>query len=215
MSKCVKTGYELEGPVNIYGNFISENPETSINPNSQYPKIDNTVFVGPFSSIIGNVRIKENVFIGCNSVLRADEGTHFYIGPNSNIQDRVVLHGLKDSQCSVDGKKYSIYIGSRVSITHGVLIHGPAIIGNGTFVGFNSTVFNAIVENNCYINTGAIVTGGVRVGAFKQVPIGAIIDTQEKADGLLEVSKYQQEFAKEVVDVNLELALAYSQKFKK
>jgi hypothetical protein len=92
------------GPTNLYAYFISGNPSTSFNPISRYPNIDTNSFIGPFSSVIGDVRIDKNVFVGCNAVLRADEGTPFYIGCNSNIQDGVILHGLKNEQFMVYGK---------------------------------------------------------------------------------------------------------------
>jgi carbon dioxide concentrating mechanism protein CcmM len=146
-------------------------------------------------------------------VLRADEWTPFYIGSNSNIQEGLIFHGLKDAKYFVNGTWYSIYIGNKVSIAHGALIHGPAIVGNNTFVGFNSIVFNAIVEDNCYIDTGAIVTGGIRIPANRYIPIGAIINTQAKADNLLEVPKEQSDFSEKVIKVNVELSEAYDLKF--
>jgi len=213
MNNSIKKGYKPIGPTNSYTYFIAGNPVTSFNPISVYPKISESAFIGPFSSVIGDVVIKNNVFLGANVVLRADEGTPFYIGYNSNIQDGVILHGLRDAKYSVNGICYSIYIGNKVSIAHGALIHGPAIVGNNTFVGFNSIVFNAIVEDNCYIDTGAIVTGGIRIAANRYVPIGAIINTQAKADNLLEVPKERSDFAEKVIKVNVELSEVYDLKF--
>lgn len=199
-----------EGPANLYCYFIKSNPTTSFNPISKYPSISSTAFVGPFSSIIGDITIDKNVFIGCNVTLRADEGTPFYIGYNSNIQDGVIFHGLRNKKCTVDGKTYSIYIGKEVTIGHGALVHGPSIIGDRVFVGFNAVVFNAIVEDGCYIDTTAVITGGIRLRANTYVPIGAVIDTQEKADNLKKVLTSKEEFAKEVVQVNNEFSLSYS-----
>ncbi|MGG7177343.1 carbonate dehydratase [Clostridium paraputrificum] len=201
------------GPNNSYSYFVSGNPITSFNPISIYPTISKTAFVGPFSSIIGDVRICNDVFIGCNATLRADEGTPFYIGSRSNIQDGVILHGLKDMKFCVNNDTYSIYIGKEVSIAHGALIHGPCIIGNNTFVGFNSIVFNSIVEDGCYIDLGAIITNGVRIPCNRYVPVGAIIDTQDKADCLKIVSDSNEEFAQGVIKTNIELSQSYSQKF--
>jgi carbonic anhydrase/acetyltransferase-like protein (isoleucine patch superfamily) len=201
------------GGTNLYAYFIGSNPSTSFNSISRYPKIDSTCFLGPFSSVIGDVTIDKNVFLGCNAVLRADEGTPFYIGCNSNIQDGVIFHGLKNEQYTVNGKKYSIYIAKDVTLAHGSLIHGPCVIGNKVFVGFNSIVFNAIVEDMCYIDVSATVTGGVRIRANSYVPIGAIIDTQEKADKLEPVPQDKEDFAKKVIKVNVELSSAYSLKF--
>lgn len=213
MSKYKIVKYKPIGPINVYSYFVSSNPPTSFNSISIYPSIDKTAFIGPFSSIIGDVIICKDVFIGCNATLRADEGTPFYIGSKTNIQDGVILHGLKDMKFTVDKKEYSIYIGNEVSIAHGALVHGPCIIGNNTFVGFNAIVFNAIVEDGCYIDLAAIVTDGVRVHANRYVPAGAIINTQEKANALGLVSQSNEEFAKGVIKSNVELSQAYSLKF--
>lgn len=205
--------YKPVGPLNLYAYFIGKNPETSFNPIGRYPRIDKSVFIGPFSSVIGDVTIEKSVFIACNVAIRADEGTPFYIGCNSNIQDGVIFHGLKDATYRVNGMKYSIYVGRQVSIAHGALIHGPVFIGDNTFVGFNSIVFNAIVGEKSYIDNGAIVTGGVKIAPNRYVPCGKIIDTQGKADALKEVPKEQSDFAKKVIEVNVELAEAYDLKF--
>ena len=194
---------------NVYAYFVSENPSTVFNTTSVFPKIDESVFIGPFSSVIGDVNIEKDVFVGCSVVLRADEGSPFYIGCGSNIQDGVIFHGLKNNKFYVNDKEYSIYVGRKVSIAHGALIHGPVIIGNHTFVGFRAVVSNAIVEDNCYIDTGAIVTSGVRISEGKYVPVGAIVDTQKKADNLLSVSSEQVDFSGKVVDVNMEFGKNY------
>lgn len=201
------------GPTNEYSYFVSCNPPTTFNPVSIYPTIDRSAFIGPFSSIIGDVRIKQEVFIGCNVTIRADEGTPFYIGNRSNIQDGVILHGLKEITFSVNCKPYSIYIGNEVSVAHGALVHGPCVVGSNTFVGFNAIVFNAIVEAGCYIDLSAIVTNGVRIPAYRYVPAGALIDTQKKADALMRISEDNVSFAQKVVITNIELAQAYSLKF--
>lgn len=211
--KYLECNSNPKGPVNLYSYFIGKNPSTSFNVCSIYPSIDSSVFIGPFSSVIGDITIEKDVFLGCNVTLRADEGTPFYIGKKSNIQDGVIFHGLKDQQFFVNGKKYSIYVGNETSIAHGALIHGPCIIGSKVFVGFNALVFNAIVEDGCYISLGAIVTDGVRLAANKFVPIGALIDTQEKADALGYVPADDTEFAAKVIKVNIELAYSYSLMF--
>jgi len=213
MGRCKINRCNPVGPTNAYSYFISSNPPTSFNHISIYPTIDKTAFIGPFSSIIGDVRINKDVFIGCNVTCRADEGTPFHIGSKSNIQDGVILHGLKNMKLTVNGKLYSIYIGNEVSIAHGALIHGPCIVENNTFVGFNAIIFNSIVCYGSYIDLGAIVTNGVRIPANSYVPVGAVIDTQKKADALKKVSEDNKNFAKNVVKTNIELSEAYSLKF--
>lgn len=189
--------------------FISPNPVTSFNPVQRYPKIDETAVISQFSSVIGDVTIKNNVYVAPNVSIRADEGTPFYIGSNTNIQDRVVLHGLLNRRISVGRKGYSIYIGNEVSVAHGALVHGPCFIGDNVFVGFNAIVYNAIVGKGAFISYNAVVTNGVRIPPNRFVAPGANIDTQEKADALPQVPKDSIEFAQEVQRVNQEFPASY------
>ncbi|OPJ61943.1 carbonate dehydratase [Clostridium oryzae] len=193
---------------------IGMNPITTFSKESIKPSIEDTVFVGPFSSIIGDVRIQKNVFVASNVNIRADEGTPFYIEENTNIQDGVTMHGLKDETISVDGEKFSIYIGKNVSCAHGCIIHGPCKIEDNVFVGFNAIVLNAVIGSNSYIGHNALVTGGVKVASNKFVPAGAIIDSQEKANNLSDVSSEQKKFAKDVQNVNKEFSASYLQSMK-
>ncbi|MED0773200.1 hypothetical protein P4T16_14285 [Bacillus siamensis] len=56
------------------------------------------------------MRIKDNVYVGPNAAVRADEGTPFYIGSNTNLQDGVILHGLLKQFVSVKDRAYSISV---------------------------------------------------------------------------------------------------------
>ena len=197
------------GPSNQYTYFVGPNPCTSSVHESISPNIDPSVFIGPFSSIIGDVTLNANVFIACNVTLRADEGTPFYVGSNTNLQDGVIFHGLAEKYVMVKNKKYSIYVGNNVSCAHGSVIHGPCYIGNDTFIGFNAVIFNAVIKNNCFIGTGSIVTNDVVIDSGRFVPPGAVIDTQDKANSLDAISNTVQEFSKEVINVNTEFSSSY------
>jgi len=195
---------------NLNAHFIAPNPPTSFNPRSVYPRLHSTAYVGPFSSIIGDVTIGENVFIAPNVSIRADEGTPFYIDANTNIQDGVILHGLEHGRVLHDGKEYSIYIGKEVSCAHGCIIHGPCKLEDHVFVGFHAIVLNAVVGEGSYISTNALVTGGVRISKYRYVPAGVIIETQEQADSLNPVPQSQKDFAEEVQHVNQQFPYTYS-----
>jgi len=204
------------GPIetfNINVHFVGPNPSTSFNPVSIHPDLHSTAYVGPFSSIIGNVTVGENAFIAPNVSVRADEGSPFHIGANTNLQDGVILHGLAHGRVVHDGKEYSIYIGNEVSCAHGCIIHGPCKLEDKVFVGFHAIVFNAVVGEGSYVSTNALVTGGIVIAANRYVPTGAVIDTQEKADALGPVPQSQVEFAEEVQHVNQEFPTAYALKF--
>jgi carbonic anhydrase len=206
---------QLNGPFNMYSYFVGFNPPTSVNPTPIFPKINNTTFLSPFTYVVGDVTIRNNTFVAPFVSIRADEGTPFFIGSNCNLQDGVILHGLKNKYVEVNNKKYSIYIGSEVSCTHGSLIHGPCQIDRKVFIGFKAIVYNAQVGEGSFISSGAVVTGGVTLKPGSFVPPGAHIDTQKKADALSQVPKNEKEFAHEVQRVNQEFPSSYSLLFGK
>ncbi|WP_134701711.1 carbonate dehydratase [Ammoniphilus sp. YIM 78166] len=203
-------GGGIWGPMNAIVRFIGPNPSTTFNPNSLHPSIDDQVFLSPFTYVVGDVRIHKNVYIGPFVSIRADEGTPFHIGENSNIQDGVILHGIRDEFIEKNNQRFSIYIGEDVTCAHGSIVHGPCLIEDEVFIGFQSTVFNASVGEGVYIASGAVVTNGVRVAPHRFVPPGASIDTQEKADSLSYVPQDKDEFAKQVQRVNQEFPTSYS-----
>jgi SulP family sulfate permease len=140
--------------------------------------------------------------------VRADEGSPFFIGANSNVQDGVVIHALKDRRVRVRGEEWAVYVGRDVSIAHGALVHGPCYVGDGTFIGFQAVVHDAVVGAGGAIGVGAVVVG-VEVPDGKLVPHGAIIDTADKVRDLPPVTEGARHFAVDVVDVNRGLAAAY------
>ncbi|MPQ43435.1 carbonate dehydratase [Clostridium tarantellae] len=202
MNSNFKNFYKPQGPSNQYSYFISKNPSTSINPNDIEPSIHSSAFIGPFSCVIGDVTIDEHVFIACNAVIRADEGSPFYIGKHSNIQDGVILHALEHKYINVNSKNYAIYISDNVSCAHSSVIHGPCLIEDNVFIGVNAIIFNGIIKSNTFIGNGAIISDGVIIESGRFVPSGAVIDTQEKANALPLIPKNNEELAKAVLKVN-------------
>jgi carbonic anhydrase/acetyltransferase-like protein (isoleucine patch superfamily) len=167
------------------------------------------------------------------AVCRGDEGTPIKIGDFSNIQDGVVVHALETTshgknvdqrRFSVDGDLlsaddprfkdgYAVFVGDRVSLEHDSLVHGPAWIGNNTFVGFKSMVFNAKVGNNVSIGVSSTITGGVTIPDNKYVPPGSVIVTQAQADQLpSRVGNPLEMINDAVIHVNEALAEGYNQK---
>lgn len=213
ISRKQKTCFQSSHPINIYAAFIGPNPITSFSPYAYCPNIHPSSFVGPFSSIIGAVIVDENVFIAPSASIRADEGYPFYIGKNTNLQDGVILHGLKDERVGVKGKLYSIYIGNNVTCAHDSIVHGPCYVGDNCFIGFKAIVFNAILEEGVYVSSNSLVTNGITIPERRFVPPGASIDSQEKADALNRVPADKEAFAQEVIRVNTEFPQSYSLSF--
>jgi SulP family sulfate permease len=118
-----------------------------------------SAFVHQKASVIGRVVLGEHVHIAAESSVRADEGSPFFIGSNSNIQDGVVIHALKEKWVNVSGEDWAVYIGEEVSVAHQALIHGPCYVGDHTFVGFQAIVHDSVVGSHCYVGIGAIVVG--------------------------------------------------------
>jgi len=197
-------------PYNIYSYFVGTNPPTSWNPCPKPPKIHQTALLSPFTFVAGDVTIQENTYVAPFVSIRADEGTPFYIGRNTNLQDGVILHGLKEKYVDKNNQRFSIYIGNGVSCAHGSLIHGPSLIEDDVFIGFKAIVYNAVVGKGSFISSAAVVTAGVTLKPNSFVPPGAYIDTQAKADSLKAVPTTEEEFAKEVQRVNQEFPSAYS-----
>jgi len=184
-------------------------PPTPWSSNLAEPRIHETAFVHSFSNIIGDVEISPNVIVAPGSSVRADEGTPFYIGENTNIQDGVVIHGLEQGRVLGDNKKeYSVWIGENSCITHMALIHGPCYIGDNCFIGFRSTVFNARVGNDCIVMMHALIQD-VEIPPGKYVASGAVIISQQQADRLPDVNPQDKEFAHHVVGVNQALRAGY------
>lgn len=189
--------------------YVGANPATPQCPRGISPRIHPSVYLAPFSFVVGDVEIAEGVFLAPHVSVRADEGTPFYIGAHTNLQDGVILHGLTGKQIERGGKRYSIYIGAHVSCGHGCVVHGPCLIEDGTFIGFGALVHSAGVGAGCHIGHHAVVTG-VRVASGRRVPVGAVVDSQEKADALPAVSQGDVAFAAGVQEINNAFPAAYA-----
>ncbi|MBF2099175.1 MAG: ribulose bisphosphate carboxylase small subunit [Gloeomargaritaceae cyanobacterium C42_A2020_066] len=184
-------------------------PPTPWSKNLAEPQIHETAYVHSFSNIIGDVRIGPNVLVAPGTSIRADEGSPFHIGASTNIQDGVVIHGLEQGRIQGDdGQSYSVWIGQNTSITHKVLIHGPAYVGDDCFIGFRSTVFNARVGKGCIVMMHALIQD-VEIPPGRYVPSGAVITTQQQADRLPSVRPEDIEFAHHVVGINEALRAGY------
>jgi len=77
--------------------MLKANPKTSWNSNECLPTIADSSYVDETASIIGDVRIGEEVYIGPCASLRADEASPIIIGDKCNIQDGAIIHGLMGS----------------------------------------------------------------------------------------------------------------------
>jgi carbonic anhydrase len=204
---------------------------TDFNPNATYPTISKFAYVDPFALVIGDCEIGKLVLVAPFAVCRGDEGIPIHVGDYSNMQDGVILHALETTSHgkNIDDKRYStegsllkgndsgfkngfaIYVGNKVSLAHQVQVHGPVYIGNDTFVGMKSMIFNAKIGKRVAIGVSSTITDGVTIPDNKFVPPGTIITTQAQADALpSRVGSPYEKINSAVLHVNQELAKGYN-----
>ena len=124
------------------------------NPSGDLPVIHESAYVDNTAILCGKIIVEENVFIGPYAVIRADEVNEqgemepIIIGANSNIQDGVVIHSKAGGL---------VKIGANTSIAHRSIVHGPCIVGENVFIGFNSVLFNCTVGNGSVVRHNSVV----------------------------------------------------------
>lgn len=199
--------------------MIEKNVKTDFSAKVSEPVIGAGTFVHPLAAVIGNVILGSNVMVAPTACVRGDEGQPLYVGNDTNIQDGVVIHALETeldgkpvekNLMEVEGKKYAVYVGNRISLAHQVQIHGPAVVMDDTFVGMKTLVFKSFVGKNCVIEPGVILMG-VRVANGRYVPAGSVVKTQADADALPAITaEYPlKDMNKGVLHVNKALAKGY------
>ena len=199
--------------------MIGKNVKTDFSARVSEPVIDPSSYVHPLAAVIGNVILGKNIMVAPTASVRGDEGQPIYVGDDSNVQDGVVIHALETevdgkpvekNLYEVSGKKYAVYVGSRVSLAHQVQIHGPAVIMDNTFVGMKVLVFKSFVGQNCVIEPAAVLMG-VKIADGRYVPAGSVIKTQFEADMLPSITPDYplKDMNRGVLHVNKALAKGY------
>ncbi|MEO1220971.1 MAG: gamma carbonic anhydrase family protein [Pseudomonadota bacterium] len=121
------------------------------------PKIHDTAFVAPGSTIIGDVEIGAESSVWYNCVLRADV-FKIRIGERTNVQDGSVLHCDPPRPGDEDG--CPLIIGDDVLIGHMAMVHGCTIHDRG-FVGLGAIAMNkSVISSDAMLAAGAMLTEG-------------------------------------------------------
>jgi carbonic anhydrase/acetyltransferase-like protein (isoleucine patch superfamily) len=117
------------------------------------PQIDPSAYIAPGAQVIGDVAVGAGSSIWFNAVLRGDVNA-IHVGEQTNIQDLCCLHVTHEHPLSV---------GSRVTVGHGVTLHGCAI-GDRCLIGMGAIVLDgAVVGEGSLIAAGALVPPGMHV----------------------------------------------------
>ncbi|MCX5241372.1 gamma carbonic anhydrase family protein [Streptomyces prunicolor] len=117
------------------------------------PKVDESAFVAPTASVIGDVTLSAGASVWYGAVLRGDvEGIS--VGASSNVQDNCTLHA---------DPGFPVSVGERVSVGHNAVVHG-ATVEDDCLIGMGATVLN-----------GAVIGAGSLVAAQALVPQGMVV----------------------------------------
>ena len=175
------------------------------NPRGDLPQIHPSAFVDPTAIVCGRVIVYENVFIGPYVVIRADEVDAegymepIVIGAHSNIQDGVVIHSKSGAAVS---------IGERTSIAHRAIVHGPCVVGDDVFIGFNSVLFNCTIGRGGVVRHNAVVDGCDLPDGF-YVPSTERIGPDTDLRDIRKVSARESAFSEDVARTNNHLVQGY------
>lgn len=124
------------------------------------PQLADGAWVHPSAQVIGDVVLGSDVSIWCQAVLRGDVN-HIRIGAGTNVQDLSMGHVSHKSMAKPQGSP--LLIGERVTVGHGVILHG-CTIGDECLIGMGSIVMDdVIVEDRVMLAAGSLVSPGKRL----------------------------------------------------
>lgn len=119
----------------------------------RHASLEEGVWVAPGACVVGKVTLGKDCGVWYNAVIRGDED-RVTIGPETNIQDQVVIHADHGYPCT---------IGSGVTIGHSAIVHG-CTVGDDSLIGMGSTIMNgARIGRGCIIGAGSLVTQGSEI----------------------------------------------------
>jgi carbonic anhydrase/acetyltransferase-like protein (isoleucine patch superfamily) len=124
------------------------------------PRVADSAYIDPSAQIIGDVVIGERSSVWPNVSIRGDVN-YIRVGDETSIQDNSVLH--------VDHVTYPCIVGNRVTVGHGVILHG-CVVEDGALIGIG-----AIILNGAIVGAGAIVAAGALVPEGMQVPGNTVV----------------------------------------
>jgi gamma-carbonic anhydrase len=124
------------------------------------PQIAATAWVDSAAVIIGDVVIGEDASVWPGTIIRGD--VHYIrIGARTNVQDRSVLHVMRD--------EWPLVLGDDVTVGHSVTLHG-CTVESRCLIGMGS-----IILNGAKIGTGSIVAAGTLVTERTVIPPGSLV----------------------------------------
>ena len=123
------------------------------------PVVHESAFIHPNATVVGNVIIGRDVYVGPGAAIRGDWG-EIVIADGCNVQENCTLHMFPGVR---------VHLEESAHIGHGAVIHG-AVIGRNAMVGMN-----AVVMDNAVVGHDSIVGALCFVPADMQIPPRKIV----------------------------------------
>ena len=121
--------------------------------NGYKPVIDPSSYIHKEATIIGNVIIGKDVYVGPGASIRGDWGK-ITIKNGCNIQDNCTIHIFP-------GK--DVILEENAHIGHGAIIHG-SYIGKNSLIGMNSVIMDdTVIGEECVIGALCFVKGEMKI----------------------------------------------------
>ena len=122
------------------------------------PTVGRTSYVSELATVIGDVVIGDNCYIGHGAIIRGDYG-RIEIGGGTAVEEGVIVH------CPPGDVQH---IGEKVTLGHGAILHGRSI-GDLAVIGMG-----AILSIWSVVGERAIVAEGSVVKANQEIPAGMV-----------------------------------------
>lgn len=111
------------------------------------PVIDETSFIHPLATVVGNVIVGKKVYVGPGAVLRGDWGG-ITIKDGCNVQENCTIHMFPGQEAILEKNAH---------VGHGAIIHGAHLKEN-CMIGMNAVIMdNAVIGENSIVGALAFV----------------------------------------------------------
>lgn len=196
---------------------LSPSMENRYNQILDFPEVNPSSYLHRQAYVAGAVSVGPHTYIGPQVSIRGDIAQNIHIGAESNLQDGVIISGLSTedrgnprsgAQVQVGDQAYSVYLEDRVTLAPQAQIHGPAFVGEGSYLGMQALVFRSQIGRHCILEPRAAAIG-VTIAEKRYIPAGMVVTTQSQADALPSAEHHPYEdFGPQSVEAYQELTKA-------
>ncbi|MEN1727156.1 MAG: gamma carbonic anhydrase family protein [Pseudomonadota bacterium] len=124
------------------------------------PETGSGVWIDPDATVIGEVRLGDDVSIWPGTVLRGDVN-FIEVGARTNIQDGTICHITHDGPYSPGG--LPLILGEDITVGHGAILHA-CTIGDRCLIGMGALVLDgAVIGADVMLAAGSLVSPGKRL----------------------------------------------------